>query len=368
MTDSKLPEEFAPTGPKLSRFPIQPAPPIRPKLFADELRFAVRLSILVAATELSAWAAVGRALIERRAVDRPAMLWAVLGVALLRSLRPLWSRLGTRLPRPLVASALLLGALAVFCSWLVLPRRASGMPYWLALLALALPALADLAATAVADSITVERRAAAYSALDMGQALGAALGLGLGSAAGEGYLYFLPPLILMVSSAAVFDLHDRGTPRSSWTLAARKDAARDVKEPLAIAFLTGALGAAALALSAGSSLFGEALPLGSPWSWLCAPLAGMVLASRLEARFPSRALVLRGCLALAAAAFAIGPHGPDGLGGALALFALGGALAALPAAILRSAAEMDRAPASSLGFTALSLGAGLGALVALAAV
>ena len=40
---------------------------------------------------------------------------------------------------------------------------------------------------------------------------------------------------------------------------------------------------------------------------------------------------------------------------------------ALPAALLRDAAEMDRGPASSLGFAALALGAGLGALLSLVA-
>src|SRR5437868_15101049 len=62
-SDGKLPEEFAPRGPKLSRFPIQPAPPIRPRLFPDELRFAVRLAVLAGAGELAAWAGVGRALV-----------------------------------------------------------------------------------------------------------------------------------------------------------------------------------------------------------------------------------------------------------------------------------------------------------------
>ena len=35
-----------------------------------------------------------------------------------------------------------------------------------------LPAVADLCASAIGDSVTVERRAAAYAWLDMGQALG----------------------------------------------------------------------------------------------------------------------------------------------------------------------------------------------------
>ena len=55
MPADKLPEEFAPTGPKLTRFSIQPAPPVRPRLLADEARFAARLSLLAGGAELAAW-------------------------------------------------------------------------------------------------------------------------------------------------------------------------------------------------------------------------------------------------------------------------------------------------------------------------
>src|SRR5436305_446217 len=54
----KLPEEFAPTGPKLSRFPVQPAPPVRPRLFPDEAKFVFRLALLSGATTFIAWGGV----------------------------------------------------------------------------------------------------------------------------------------------------------------------------------------------------------------------------------------------------------------------------------------------------------------------
>src|SRR5262249_29523268 len=124
MPPDKLPEEFAPTGKKLSRFPIQPAPPIRPRLFRDELGFAVRLSVLAGAGELAAWAALGRALVERRAPLQRALLFAALGAGALRLLRPLWSWAGTRAPRPLVAALLLLAALIVDGAFIGLPLGA----------------------------------------------------------------------------------------------------------------------------------------------------------------------------------------------------------------------------------------------------
>ncbi len=366
MTDQKLPEEFAPTGPKLSRFAIQPAPPILPRLFPDERRFALRLALLCGCSELAAWAAIGRALVERREV-RASLLLAALGVGLLRTLRPLWARLGTRLPRPLMAAALLLAALLPFGLWLGLPDRAAAVPLFAALLALGLPALSDLASTTVADAVTVERRAAAYAALDMGQGLGLALGLALGASSPRGLFLLVPPLALIAGGAALHDLRDRGTPRSSWTLSQRAEAGRPLAEPILLALFTGLLSAAALAVSSGVTLAGKALPLYGATVWLFAPLVGMALASRLEPLWPARAWSLRVCLACAAAALVAAPHAPAGLGGTLALVALGGAASALPAALFRTAAEMDRGPASSLGFTALALGAGLGALLPLLA-
>src|SRR5437868_11646413 len=88
----KLPEEFAPTGPKLSRFPIQAAPPIRPRLFPDEARFAFRVAILAGGAECAVWTT---------------LLWLgdarfLFLLAGMRLLKPLWARLGTRLPRPFV--------------------------------------------------------------------------------------------------------------------------------------------------------------------------------------------------------------------------------------------------------------------------
>src|SRR6267142_2611605 len=53
-----------------------------------------------------------------------------------------------------------------------------------ALIAVALPALADLCASCAADNITVERRSTAYAWLDMAQGLGGAVGLALGASFG----------------------------------------------------------------------------------------------------------------------------------------------------------------------------------------
>jgi hypothetical protein len=120
----------------------------------------------------------------------------------------------------------------------------------------------------------------------------------------------------------------------------------------------------ALSLSLGATLAGKALPLAGAPLWFLLPLAGMAAAARLEASFPDRALALRLCAALATAGFIAAPW-VEGLGGSLSLLALGGAAAALPAAVLRAAPEMERAPASSACWSALALGAGAGALLGL---
>ena len=362
----KLPEEFAPTGKKLGRFAIQAAPPIRPRLFPDELRFAARLALLAGAGELAAWAAIGRALVERREPARRDLLLAaaVAGIGL-RALGPLWASIGTKIPRSLIASALLLAAVVIDGAWLGLPARTSGVPLALVIAALALPALGDLAASTMADAVTVDRRPAALSALEMGQGLGLVLGLAVGASSPRVLFNVLPPVALIAAAAALTDLRDRGTPRSTWPLSTRASAARAVAAPLWLLVATGALSAGALGLSSGVSLGGKALPFLNATVWLCAPLAGMAVFAQLESRLPWPTLPLRLCAALATAAFIAAPLGPEGLGGLLALIALGGAAASLPATILRESAELHRAPASSLAWSALAFGAGLGALLAL---
>src|SRR5438045_6551108 len=137
----KLPEEFAPTGPKLSRFPIQPAPPVRPRLFPDEARFAFRLALICAGTEFIAWSWLGANAGYR----------SLIVLAALRLLKPLWTAAGTRLPRTFLAAGLLVASLAGIAMPIFLFGR---LPYAIAIIAAGLPALADLCATAVGDAIT----------------------------------------------------------------------------------------------------------------------------------------------------------------------------------------------------------------------
>ncbi len=311
-----LPEEFAPTGPKLSRFPIQPAPPIRPRLFADEARFALRLSLLVGGTEFAAWACIAAAGGHK----------TLLALAALRVLKPLWARLGARTSRPAVAASLLAAAFAA-----LLLR---GQLYWL----VGLPALGDLCASCIGDRITVERRAAAYAWLDMGQALGAALGLALGGFAAIGSVG-----VLLIGALALPDLRDRGTPRSTWPLSAY---AATLRTPIAaqltgLAFLCGALAKLAFA--------------GSPsWVAICLPLAGMAIAARAERWMPNAIWLPRIAVVLAAGGWALAP---------LRLVAMGVMFAAIPATVARGAGEMERPLASSLAWSALIAGAAVGAVI-----
>ncbi|TMB08525.1 MAG: hypothetical protein E6J64_01550 [Deltaproteobacteria bacterium] len=336
MPGEKLPEEFAASGPKLSRFPIQPAPPVRPRLFADEARFAGRLALLAGGAELAAWIWFARLLAHRG----PA--WAALAFAACRISRPFWGWLGTRVRRGAVAFALL--AVALLVQGFAAVSFADG----LGAVAAALPAVADLCAAAIADAVTVERRAAAYSWLDIAQGLGCAVGLAVGVAEPR-----LAPLLataaLLVGSVGVADLRDRGTPRSTWPVAVRLQVLR---APLAgqLALLAAVGGGCAAAAAVRSS-----------WGWwsLLPPSLGMAAAARSEAAARNALIVPRALAVLGALALALRQVAPPAAV-AVGLFALGGLCAALPGAAARGAGEMERPVASSLAWTALALGAGVG--------
>jgi hypothetical protein len=378
----QLPEPFAPRGPRLTRFFIQPAPPLRPHLFPDEARFALRLCLLLAATELCAWGALAGAAARGPLAHHAATLLLPL-FALLRLAAPLWARLGTRLPRPLLAGLLL--ALALLGQGAALlgplyPRDAAAAGL-LALLLAGAPALGQLVQSHVADSITVERRQAAFAWLEVGQGLGCALGLALGTAFPRGVTAW-GALGLVLAGMAVPDLRDRGTPRSSWDRSARREAARTP--------LGRTLGGLALAtgLLAGPALAGLVpLPHGGPFLLLLLPTLGMALATRLAPR-ARNAVELPGLVAAAAAAallLALGsllllhrlppydrpPRAEQlmlavaAVGRWTALLSLGAAATALPTAVAQAGAELQRPLLSARCRSALLLGCALSAAAAL---
>jgi len=348
-----LPEEFAPTGKKLSRFAIRPAAPLRPRLFPDDARFTFRLALLVFGTEFGFWLLIG---------DRSRTL---LAVVFCRLLKPLWAALGRRVPRPAIAAALLTLPLAAAIGVGVLAVAArTGHPPWphaqrlafLGVASLGLPALMDLCSTMVADSVTVERRAAAYSWLEMGQSAGAALGI---AAAFSKDLVALAALVvaLAVAIAGIPQLADRGTPRSSWPL---RQYASALRSPLGLQLCVLAFFCTALAWTSAESIFpgrfphaGRALPW---WALSAMPLFGMAIAARLEPLMPNAVWLPRIATLIAAASF-FASFQPAGL------FALGMMLAALPAAVARAGAEMERPLLSSVTWSALSAGAALGAML-----
>jgi hypothetical protein len=357
----QLPEPFAPTGPRLSRLPVRPAPALRPHLFRDEARFALRLSLLVFGTELAAWVWIAALLAGATHALRTHAALAALGLGSLRLLRPLWALAGVRAPRNRVAFALVCLALLAAGAALLAPPFAD-FPPGIALAAAVccgLPALGDLASSCVADAITIERRAAAFSWLEMGQGLGAALGLGLGAAAPR-----LAPSVaaggLLLAGFFVSDLRDRGTPRSAWPLSLHAEVART---PLGRALC-------GLAFAIGG-LAGLVLPAASGPTAFLAPLLGMIFVARAEPRAPN-AVVLPSLLATVALAAAVlmiaGPLAPwvTLAAAELALLALGAAASALPASVARAAPELTRPVCSSLVagalFTGLCAAAALGAL------
>ncbi|GAC1593875.1 MAG: hypothetical protein NVS4B10_01000 [Myxococcales bacterium] len=346
-----LPEPFAPTGPRLSRFAIRPAPPILPRLFPDEARFAVRLSLLVFGTELAAWGWIAALLAGAQPAQRGQAALAALGLGGLRLLRPLWARAGARIPRNGLAFALLCLALIGDGAALLAPPVAA-FPTGVALAAVlccGLPALGDVAASCVADAVTVERRAAAFSWLEMGQALGAALGLGLGASAPR-YAPVIAAAGLFLTGLGISDLRDRGTPRSAWPLALYAEAARTPlgRELVALAFAIGGLA-------------GLVLPA-APAAAFLAPIAGLIFVARAEPRAPNAVVLprlLAGVALLAALVLLAEPRGPRLAAFAaaqLALLALGAAASALPAAVARAAPELTRPVCSSLVSSALFTG------------
>jgi hypothetical protein len=354
----KLPEEFAPTGPKLSKFPIRPAPPIRPHLFADEARFALRLSILAGATEFVAWFWL--------AADRH---WSVLALAGLRLLKPVWAKVGTRFPRPAIALILLFAPLLAWATTLlaVWYFHSDYRFFALGVAAAGLPAVGDLCATCVADSVTVERRAAAYAWLDIGQGLGAALGFvaphlirgdPLPSVVGW---YSLSVGALLIAAIGARELHDRGVPRSSWPLASY---ASVMRSSLGLKLIGLAFGCAALAVLADRAVLWKGFPfiprqtLESipPWVRIVVPLAGMAIAARVERFMPNAITLPRAATGCAAVGLYLS-FWP------LSVFGMGVMFAAIPAAVARGAGEMERPIASSLAWSALIAGAALGAVL-----
>jgi hypothetical protein len=348
-----LPEEFAPTGKKLSRFTIQPAPPLRPRLFPDEARFAFRLALLVFGTEFGFWLLIG---------DRSRTL---LAIVLCRLLKPLWAALGRRVPRPAIAAALLTLPLAaaIGVAVLAVATRTGHAPWphtqrlaYLGVASLGLPALMDLCSTMVADSVTVERRAAAYSWLEMGQSAGAALGI---AAAFSQDLLLLSglSLALVLATFGIPQLRDRGTPRSSWPL---RQYASALRSPLGLQLCALAFLCTALAWGSAESIFPGRFPHPArtlPWWALAAmPLLGMALAARLEPLMPNAVWLPRIATLIAAASF-FASFQPAGI------FALGMMLAALPSAVARAGAEMERPLLSSVTWSALTAGAALGAVL-----
>jgi hypothetical protein len=333
-----LPEEFAPRSRK-PRFATLPDAPVRPRLLAEESRFAVRLSLLAGAAELCAFAAFARLCTHRAFAG--AVVWAAL-----RCARPLWALCGTVVPRGAVAFVLVAASLAMQGAALLSLRPDE------ALLAAAagLPALGDLCATCLGEAIPLDRRPAGYSYLDIGQGMGVALGLAAGAAEPR-----LSPVIsavaLLFGSVAIPDLRGRPGPRATFSLGLRVAAASTPfgAQGSILAFAIGGLGAAALV---------EA-PL-PRWAAIAAPLAGMWLAARVDPRTRNAVVLPRVLVVLAALCALARAIGQWPSAAALAaLVALGAAASALPASVTRGSGELERPIVSSLVWTAFSLGAGL---------
>jgi hypothetical protein len=289
----------------------------------------------------------------------------LLAIVFCRLLKPLWAALGKRVPRPAIAAALLTLPLAAALGVFVLAMAShTGHPAWphaqrlvyLGVASLGLPALMDLCSTMVADSVTVERRAAAYSWLEMGQSAGAGLGI---AAAFSQDLMLISALAgaLLLAIVGIPQLRNRGTPRSSWPM---KQYVAALRSPIGLQLSVLAFFCTALAWTSAEAVFPGRFPHATrtlPW-WALSllPLFGMAIAARIEP-FMRNAVWLPRIATLIAAASFFASFQPAGV------FALGMMLSALPAAVARAAGEMERPVVSSVTWSALTAGAALGAVL-----
>ena len=233
---------------------------------------------------------------------------------------------------------LLLALLGVVASVLTV-----GQLFTVALLGVALPAFGDLCASCAGDGISVERRSAAYAWLDMAQGLGGAAGVALGASLPR-VAAILSVAALLAGSIGVPDLKARGSPRTSWTPAAYEHV------------LHSPFGAHLVALAFFGGFFALQQPSRphSTWMALLFPLAGMVIAARVDPYMRNAVLLPRAAVLVAIAGLFLPP---------LRLLALGALFAALPASVARGAGEMERPLASSLAWSAFGLGAAVGAVL-----
>jgi hypothetical protein len=201
----------------------------------------------------------------------------------------------------------------------------------------------------------------------MGQGMGAALGFVAPRMLRESTLPSVLTMFgvlagaLLVAAVFARELHDRGTPRSSWSLAAYASVWRS---SLGLKLTALAFGCAALAMLANRAVLWKGFPfiprqtLESIPSWvrIVVPLAGMASAARVERFMPNAITLPRAATGCAAVGLYLS-FWP------LSLFGLGVMFAAIPAAVARGAGEMERPIASSLAWSALIAGAALGAVL-----
>jgi len=169
--------------------------------------------------------------------------------------------------------------------------------------------------------------------------VGLALGASFGGVAGV-----VGALALLAGAVGLPELRNRGTPRSTWTGDAYL---RVLQSPFGSQLVALAFFGAFLATQ----------PLAKPlpeWVALLLPLAGMAIFARLEPRMPNAVLLPRIAVGLAAVGLFLPP---------VRLLAMGALFAAVPASVARGAGEMDRPLASSLAWSALALGAAVGAVL-----
>ena len=189
----------------------------------------------------------------------------------------------------------------------------------------------------------MERRSAAYAWLDMAQGLGGGAGVALGASFPR-VAAVLSVAALLAGSIGVPDLKARGSPRTSWTPAAYEHV------------LHSPFGAHLVALAFFGGFFALQQPSRphSTWMALFFPLAGMVIAARVDPYMRNAVLLPRAAVLVAIAGLFLPP---------LRLLALGALFAALPASVARGAGEMERPLASSLAWSAFGLGAAVGAVL-----
>ncbi len=316
-----------------------------PPLTDEERQFCLHAAFLAGAGEFTLWSA-GSWLVAQRGWKAGALA-AAAAFALHVLLRGPLSRRGAR--RLVSCAALLVGGAAAAAGLFLL--RGHQAPDALRILPLVGAApLGFLAAAAAAEHVELEKRSRAFAMIDIAQTLGVALGLVQGAASREIALgaAVIAAAVALPSALVVGRPAEDGC---SHAFAIGQSALAMRQRSFWPALMAALIGGAALMRLAGPGFW---------WPLAFAALAvGMRVGARVGERLGERTNLLVAVVGLLLFAWIRSRGVSVGLCAGLQWASAGALLTGLAAAPASSSAEMLRAPASAVLWSALALGAAL---------